>query len=64
MRERIETAIKQTGEVYVTSQGRRETWESVAAMQEELQSKVAQAMEQGVILNQGRSEEEVLSGGQ
>ena len=36
MRERVHTATKQTGEgeVYVTSQVRRETWESVAAMED------------------------------
>ena len=36
MRKRIQTATKQTGEeeVYVTSQERRETWESVAAMED------------------------------
>ena len=50
MRKRIQTAIKQTGEeeVYVTSQERRETWETVMAMEDGRVIEVAVKMKGGM----------------
>ena len=50
MRKRIQTEINQTGEeeVYVTSQGRRETWESVTAMEDGRVIEVAVKMKGGM----------------
>ena len=56
MRERIQTAIKQTweGEVYVTNQGRRETWKSVAAMEDGRAIEVTVKMKGGVGKKRGK----------
>ena len=50
MRERIQTAIEQTGEgeVYVTSQGRIETWGSVAVIEDGRVIEVAVKMKGGM----------------
>ena len=62
MRKKIQTAIKQTGEeeVYVTSQGRRETWESVTAMEDGRVIEVTVKMRSGTGKQRKQEEQESL----